>query len=259
MSGGKTIRGLLLVGLLTVALAASIAPASASGTSYRTSVSGQQNLTWSVDGTSGSCEVRHGAGNGQVSFRFRSSTPGTAVAKKRGNGLLFLTSIPATSTGTIAGTFTDSVATACPGFEPRETFTEPVAGCGDTKFGVRVDASANGSLINVTGPNVPLGPPGSTSESGGGCPFLAGVNSTDFSVCGDGKKLWLRSWAFAFQGRGLAASRIAVTPRLLLKPKRRTIQLTGRSRVDCTMTSVYTGGVKISVDLRYTITLRRTS
>jgi hypothetical protein len=252
-----TIRGFLLGGLLLVAFAASASSAGASGVSYSVSVSGQQDLTWSVDGTSGSCEIRHGAGNGQVSFRFRSPKPGTAVAKKHGGGLLFLSSIPSTATGTIAGTFTDSVATPCPGFEPQAVFTEPATGCGATKFGVRVDASAHGSFIYVTGPNVPLGTPGSISETGGGCPFLDSGDSSDFSTCGDGQKLWQRSWAFGSQGEGLAASRIAVTPRLLVRPKRRTIQLTGRSRVDCTMTSTYTGGVKIALDLRYTLTLRR--
>lgn len=257
MFARRIIRGFLLAGLLLVAFAASVSSAGASGVSYSASVSGQQNLTWSIDGTSGSCETRHGAGNGSATFRFRSPKPGTAMASKRGHGLSFLSSIPATATGTIAGTFTDSVATACAGFEPRPVFTEPVTGCGATKFGVRVDASAHGSFIYVTGPKVPLGAPGSISETGGGCPFLAGVDSSDFSTCGDGQKLWQRSWAFGSQGEGLAASRIAVTPRSLVRPKRRTIQLTGRSRVDCTMTSTYTGGVKIALDLHYTLTLRR--
>lgn len=252
-----TIRGLLLSGLLLVAIAASASPASARAVSYRVSVSGQQELTWSVDGTSGSCEIRHGAGNGRVAFRFRSPKPGTGVAKKHGGGLLFLSSIPATATGTIAGTFTDSVSTPCPGFEPSATFTEPVDGCGATKFGVRVDASAHGAFVYVTGPNWPLGPPGSISATGGSCPFLPSVGSSDFSTCGDGKKLWQRSWAFGAQGAGLAASRIAVKPRTLLRPKRRTTLLTGRAKVDCTMTSQYTGGTKIALDLRYTLTLRR--
>jgi hypothetical protein len=246
-------RVLILGALLLLVLAATVA--SAGATSFKASVAGQQELTWSVDGTSGSCETRHGAGSGTVSFKFRSLKPGTAAATKHGNGLSFSSSMPSKATGSIAGTFTDSVATACPGFEPRPTFTEEASGCGATTFGVRVDASAHGAFIYVNGPNVPLGPV-STSASGP-CPFLSSLSSTDFAICGDGNKIWQRSWAFGAAGAGLAVSKIAVKPSKLLKPKKKTTLLTGRSRVDCTMPSQYTDGIKIALDLKYTITLKK--
>lgn len=248
---------MLLTGSLLVALAVVAVPASA--TSYKATVSGQQELTWSMDGTRGGCEIRRGAGSGRAFFRFRSPRSEPATALARGRGLYFGMSNNATATGTIAGSFTDSLSTACSGFEPAPTYVEPAEGCGDMKFGVRVDASAHGAFLYVTGPNWPIsGSPGSTAANGDPCPFLSSLSNTDFSTCGDGNKLWLRSWAFGALGQGLAASKIAVKRRALLKPKRRKFSLTGRTKVDCTMPSSYTGGIKITLDLRYTITLKKT-
>ncbi len=261
MRSPHAVRGVTLVGLLLIALAVSAPPANAAGVLYRASISGVQELTWSVDGTRGSCEIRRGTGNGSVKFRFRSPKPGPASALPGRGGLRFSLGLPATATGTIAGTFTDANATPCPGFDPAEPVTRPVDGCGATKFGLRVDAQVRGAFVYVTGPTVPLGPPASINQAGGSCPFPLGGpidSSSDRSACGDGNKLWQRSWGVSYsEGRGLAASRIAIKPGTLLRPKRRTVLLTGRSRVDCTIESTYSGGVKLTLDLRYTITLRR--
>src|SRR3954447_10272023 len=107
-------RRLLLCALLGGALFAAL-PLSAGAASYRASISGSQELSWKVDGTSGSCEIRRGKGEGKVSFRFASTRSAPVTAGKSGGGLIFVGSIPSTAKGTIAGAFTDSPETPCPG------------------------------------------------------------------------------------------------------------------------------------------------
>jgi hypothetical protein len=251
-------RRLLLCALLGGALLAAL-PLSAEAASYRASISGSQKVSWKVDGTSGNCEIRRGKGEGTVSFRFASAKPAPVAAGKSGGGLAFVGSIPATAKGTIAGAFTDSPETPCPGFEPSPSVTDPAGGCGATKFGVRVDLTAKGAFVYVTGPRVPLGP-GSISQSSGDCPFPVDgsfLDSTDFAACGDGKQLWKRSWGVASSGgRGLLASRWHLTPQQLPKRKRTRV-FPRRATVDCTMPSRYTGGVRITGTLNYTLTLKR--
>ncbi len=266
MPASQAARGLLLGVSLLVLLAAS-APAAGAvqrSVAYRVSISGQQELTWSFDGTRGTCQIVRGTGKGRVAFRFRSSKPGTGTVNPGAGGLSYASfGVYATATGTIAGTYTETETTPCPGFAPRDpvTVTAPTGGCGATKFGLRIESQVRGAFLYVTGPKVPLGPPGSISAVGGVCPFpldLSILESTDFSACGDGRGLWKRSWGVASsQGEGLAASRIAIKPKTLLRPKKKTVLLSGRARVDCTMSSTYSGGVKITLDLRYTVTLRR--
>ena len=108
-------------------------PLSAGAAVYRASISGSQEVSWKVDGTSGNCEIRRGKGEGKVSFRFASAKPALVTAGRSGGGLAFVGSIPSTARGTIAGAFTDSPETPCAGFEPRPSVTDPAGGCGATR------------------------------------------------------------------------------------------------------------------------------
>lgn len=235
--------------------------AAARDVQYSASISGRQELEWKVDGTRGDCEKRRGAGSGRVSFRFASRTAVPSPALARGRGMYFATSIPSTATGTIAGAFTDSLAAACPGFEPAGPTTEPAGGCGATRFGIRVDFQyRSDGFVYVTGPQTPLGPV-SLAQAGGQCPFPMGgrfEDTNDRTACGDGSQLWRRSWGVSSgDGEGLFASRFSLSPRALLRPRKRTIVLTGKAAVDCTVSSSYSGGVKITGKLTYALTLRR--
>ena len=249
-----------LIVLVLISLTAAAPAASARSVAYRATISGQQELEWKVDGVTTGCESRRGAGKGRVAFRFREQRAIPTSANSFGKEMTFNVSIPSKATGSISGAFTDSVATACPGFAPREPLTSPVTGCGSTTFGLRVDVQLRGAYLYVTGPNTPLGPV-STSQTSGDCPFQLGggiTTTSDRSACGDGTQLWKRSWGVSSaQGQGLFASRIANSGRGLLRPKRRTTTLSKRVAVDCTVPSQYSGGVKITGVLRYTLTLRR--
>ena len=76
-------RRLLLCALLGGALFAAF-PLSAGAAVYRASISGSQEVSWKVDGTSGNCEIRRGKGEGKVSFRFASNKPAPVTAGKSG-------------------------------------------------------------------------------------------------------------------------------------------------------------------------------
>lgn len=245
----------LIVGLATAVLAA---PAHSAGPLlYNVGVSGTQELSWKVDGTTPACESRRGSGSGTVKFRFHDdgATPTTALAK--GRGMTFAAGVPSTATGSISGAFTDSLAAACPGNLPAEPSTLPTTGCGATKFGIRVDAQyrSNGFLY-VTGPN-PM-----VSLISTNCPFPMDFNvfagSFDWSSCGEGRQQWQRSFGLnTSQGEALLASRIAVKPRAILHPRRSKITLTGSAKVDCTVPSRYSAGVHFTGKLTYTLTARR--
>jgi hypothetical protein len=252
-------RVLLAMLAATVVVAIPAAVAQAAGPfSYSASVSGKQDLTWKVDGTRGNCEIRRGTGDGTVSFRFKSSKPGTAAASSSRSGLSFNSSIPSVAKGSIAGHFTDAPETPCPGFEPGDPVTQSASGCGATRFGVRVDIQAKGAFLYVTGPNVPLGPV-SIAQSGSDCPFPLGGfmdSSSDRTTCGDGRQVWQRSWGVSSAGgAGLFASRVHMTPKQLFR--KRKVVITGRKDVSCTVESSYSGGVKLTGSLKYTITLKR--
>jgi hypothetical protein len=248
-------RCVALGGALVTIVAA--APSPAGAVVFNTSITGKQDLTWKVDGTAGNCEIRRGTGSGTVSFRFKSSKPAPAFSGSS-RRLSFTVSIPSVATGSITGAFTDTVETPCPGFAPGDPYTEETDGCGATRFGIRVDVSSHGAFLYVTGPNTPLGPV-SISQSGGHCPFPLGASSFDTSLdrseCGDGKQLWRRSWGVSSSGgQGLFASRVHMTPKQL---KRKKLTITGRSSVDCTVPSQYSGGVKLTGKLTFTLSLKR--
>ncbi len=258
----RAMRSLGLV-LLSVGMLGALGgvPATAGAVDYSVSISGRQDLEWKLDGTRGNCELRRGAGSGKVSFRFASRKAAPAAALARGRGMFFATSIPSTATGTLAGAFTDTVAAACPGFVPSDPVTDPTGGCGPVRFGVRVDFQyRSDGFVYVTGPNAPLGPV-SLAQAGGECPFPLGGRfdeTSDRKACGDGAQQWQRSYGVSYAGgQGLFSSRFALKPRALLRPRKKTIVLTGKAVVDCTVPSSYSGGVKITGKLTYAMTLKR--
>jgi hypothetical protein len=251
-------RRLLLCALLGGALLAAF-PLGAHAAVYRASISGSQQVSWKVDGTRGNCEIRRGKGEGKSSFRFASAKAALVTAGRSRGGLAFVGSINSTAKGTLAGAFADTLETPCPGYEPGLAVTDPAGGCGATKFGLRVDLTAKGAFVYVTGPEVPLRT-GSLAQSPGQCPSPVDgsfLDSTDFSACGDGRQQWKRSWGVdSSGGRGLLASRLALTPGQLPKAKHKR-SFSKRTTIDCTMPSSYTGGVKIAGTLNYTLTLKR--
>jgi hypothetical protein len=234
-----------------------LAAAQADAAVYRTSISGRQHVSWKVDGTAGGCEVHRGRGEGAVTFTVKSSKAAPLTGGTRRVPLLG--SIPSVATGSIEGRFADTVETPCPGFEPGDPVIEPVDGCGSTRFGIRVDVTPKGAFTYINGPATPLGPV-STAGARGTCPFPVDtpiLSSNDFTACGDGQALWRRSWGIGSSGgQGLLASRISVTPKRLPR-KGRTRVLTGRATVDCTMSSPYSGGVKVTGSLTYRLTVKR--
>ena len=233
-------------------------PQAAGAAVFRTTFSGQQELSWKLDGTTGDCEIRRGVGQGDVKVKVKSSQAGLiAVNGRRVDG-----SITSVAKGSVSGSFTDTVQTPCPGFEPAEPYTASAAGCGPLRYGIRVDLSRHGAYIYVVGPEVPLGPV-SIAQSGGDCPFPNGgygfSTDGDRTACGDGRQVWQRSWGVGGP-TGLFASRLHVTNKGLLRIRKGTTKsITGRKDVDCTTGSQYSGGIRMLGKLTYTLSMKRLS
>jgi hypothetical protein len=245
----------LAAGALCVSLLA-LLPNAAGAATFRTTISGKQELTWKLDGTTGSCEIRHGVGTGTVKFSFKSSKS-SLIAVAGGNTV---GSINTVAKGSISGSFTDTVETPCPGFAPLDPYMDSTAGCGATHYGIRVDISRHGAFVYVTGPEVPLGPV-SIAQSGNDCPFPDGgyswSTSGDRTACGDGKQVWQRSWGVGGP-TGLFATRLHVTQKGLLHVKKgKTKLLTGHKVVDCTTDSQYSGDIRMTGTLTYTLSMKR--
>ena len=247
---------------LTLALAALVgiavtlaAPSPAAAVVYKASISGQQQLDWSVDGTTGSCEIRRGTGSGTVAFAIKTEKPSPITVLRQGKKLYVGGSIAnVVGDGSIQGSFTDTLATPCPGFEPDGPYTEPASDCGPMQFPLRVDLTAVGAFIYITGPRVPTGPIPSN------CPYFSSyTESSDRRACGDGDALHKSSFGVTeVFGQGLLASRIQANRKKLLKPKKKVTKLTGRQAIECTLPSFpYSGGVKITGSLQYTLKLRK--
>jgi hypothetical protein len=233
-----------------------VVPEAAGAAVFRATISGRQELSWRVDGTTGSCEIRHGVGQGEVTMTFR-STKSSLLAVNRTD---VAGSIDAIAKGSISGSFTDSPQTPCPGFTPDDPYTVPAAGCGALRYGLRVDLSRHGAFVYVVGPEVPLGPV-SIAQSGGDCPFPDGgyffSTNGDRTACGDGKQVWQRSWGVVGP-TGLFATKLQVTTKGLLHVKKgKTKHITGRKDVDCTTGSQYSGGIPTTGKLQYTLSLKR--
>jgi hypothetical protein len=237
----SALRALVLAAFASVGVAST-----AHAALYQVSIKGTQSLQWSVNGTTGDCEVRQGTGSGKVEFSFASKSPGYITLP----GASAQGSITGQATGKIDGSFADTVATPCPGQTPADATTDPTSDCGATKFGLRADLTLKGHDLYVTGTSMP---PAST---GGDCPFYVGstfVGATPGPKCGDGSQMWQRSWGVSSAGgAGLLASKLP-----LGKLKKPTTTLTKRQTVSCTLDSQYSGGIKISGTLQYTLTFKR--
>lgn len=249
----------MLVVAGVVALTAAL-PQFAAAASFKMTVRGSQTFSWSLDGLTSSCEVRRGTGSGTSSFKFKSSSSSLVNVNTRKKHPSIGTSNTATATGTVTGNFSDTLATACEGYFPADSYIAPTTGCGDTKEGLRLDLVPRGAFVYVTGPNVPLGPV-STAASGD-CPSPVGSSlllSSDLSACGDGQNLWQRSWGVAYSGRGLFASKLSISGKRLAKTRKgKTAQITGRAVVDCNVpASFYSGGVTMTGELKYTLSFKR--
>ncbi len=240
--------------VLTTSLLVLGAASSAQAALYRATFSGTQELSWKVDGTSGNCEIRRGAGQGAVKLTIKGDRSALLTAGTR--RLDLLGSIPSTARGTITGSFTETVVTPCEGFEPGAPITAKTDGCGAVKFGVRLDLKPVGAFTYLFGP-------GSPGPRSGECPFYidnALASSSDLSACGDSvTQQHRRNWAVSSSGgQGLFGGRLTAAQAKPLK-KGRSRTLTVRIPVSCTVPSTYTGGVKITGVAKYQLKLRRTS
>lgn len=233
------------------ALAVVSMPASASAASsgvFKVTASGKQSLTWSLNGTRGSCEIQTGNGSGSSGFSFKSSKAGFLTVSKASG---ILGSITTSAKGTRAGSFTETY-TACPGFVPPPTFTADASGCGDFKTGIRMDFNTKNALTWVTGPASPL--------PGGICPIYGDfLFSNDLTACGDSNTQYKRSYGVSFNGAGLFASKLGISVKSLLKVKtgkKKTI--TGKSTVECKPQSTYSNPITLKGELKYSLVFKRT-
>jgi hypothetical protein len=225
--------------------------ASAKSGSFKVSVIGTQSYSWSLDGTSGSCEIKRGAGSGANKFSFKSPKSAPFFVSSSAG---ILGSLNATAKGNRTGAFSVTTVTPCPGFEPGPPFTDDASGCGDYKYNLRLDFKQKGAFNYVTGPNL-THPPGV-------CPSPVDssiLQSNDLSQCGDGTPIYKRSWG-AGDGVGLLASKLAVSTKPLLKTRKgKSKSISGKASVDCKPASTYSNPVTIHAELKYTLTFKRTS
>ena len=249
----------MLTGALALLVLALIVP-TASAAVFKASIKGTQEVSWSVDGTTSACESRRGTGSGVAKFSFKSPKSAPLFVGSGRKAPKIVGSLTTKATGTQSGSFSETVATACPGFEPGDPYTTPAQGCGATSFGIRVDFKTRGAFVNVTGPSVPLGP---VSLANTGCPTSLDAHpmSNDLTACGDGVAQDQRSWGIAdAAGEGLLFSKLHISSKKLLKTKKRkSKKITGRAVVDCNVPSLYSGGISYKAELKYTLTLKRQS
>ncbi|MBI5309926.1 MAG: hypothetical protein HZB14_02675 [Actinobacteria bacterium] len=256
-----TARARIALLVLSIAVFAAFAQ-SASAASFKVSVRGTQYLNWSLDGNTNNCEVRRGQGSGEAKFSFKSTGRNSLFVGSGRKAPRIVGSVNAQANGTISGSFSDTLVTACDPFAPADPYIAPATGCGDTSFGLRVDLKTRGAFVYVNGPSMPGS--GGSIAAVGLCPFPIDNSlllSTDLSACGDGSNLWQRSWGVASSGgQGLFASKLSISSKRLLKTRKgKSKVITGRAVVSCNVpASLYAGGVTMSGELKYTLTLKRT-
>ncbi|MBJ7353535.1 MAG: hypothetical protein JHC98_01810 [Thermoleophilaceae bacterium] len=234
------------VSILTVLALASTAGAASSGV-FKVSASGKQSITWSLNGTRGSCEIQTGTGSGSTNFSFKTAKAGLLSVSRSG----MLGSLTTSAKGSQSGSFVETH-TACPPFEVVPPYTQDASGCGARKFDVRMDFATKKGVTWVIGPAQPL-PLGS-------CPsYTDQLLSTDLTSCGDSNTQYKRSFGLAYGGIGLFASKLNISMKSLLKVrkgKKKTI--TGKTTVDCKPASVYSNPLVLKGELKYTLTFKRT-
>ena len=138
----RTHRLLIPAAAICLALLMATAAQAKSG-SFKVSVSGKQSYSWSLNGTTGSCEIKRAIGSGTDSFSFKSPKSAPFYVSTSGG---IMGSLNATAKGTRTGAFTVATTTACPGFEPGLPFTDDASGCGDYSYKLRMDFKQEGCV-----------------------------------------------------------------------------------------------------------------
>jgi hypothetical protein len=239
---------IICVAALAVALASTATANAASSGTFKVTASGKQSLTWSLNGTRGSCEIQTGSGSGSTSISFKSVKAGFVSVNKSG----ILGSVTSAAKGERLGSFVETH-TACPGFEPVPPYTADASGCGALKFDVRMDFATKKGLTWVTGPALPL--------PGGVCPnYTDQLFSSDLAVCGDSFTQYKRSWGLVYGGAGLFSSKWNISTKNLLKVKKgKKKTITGKTTIDCKPTSLYSNPIILKGELKYSLVFKRTS
>lgn len=241
------LRFLLVASALALALP-SAAQAASSGT-FKVSANGKQSLSWSINGSRGSCEIQTGVGSGTSNLSFKSSKSAMLFVSRSGG---IVGSLNTKATGERAGAFTETY-TACPGFEPPPTYVADASGCGGYSTGVRLDFRTKNAFTWVTGPAFPL--------PGGACPTFGDfLLSTDLAACGDSSTQYKRSWGLAYGGVGLYITKLGISMKTLLKVKKgKKKTITGKASVDCKPASTFSNPLTIKGELKYSLVFKRTS
>ncbi|MBI2690402.1 MAG: hypothetical protein HYX29_00435 [Solirubrobacterales bacterium] len=248
----RTHRSFIPLVALTCVLLLTTATAQAKSGSFKVSVSGTQNYSWSLDGTRGSCEIQRGAGSGTNKFTFKSPKSAPFFVSTSSG---IMGSLNATAKGNRTGSFSVTTATPCPGYEPGLPMVGDASGCGEYKYNLRMDFKQKGASQYVTGPSQTYPP--------GACPSPIDSDillSTDLAACGDILGiLYRRSWGVS-GAAGLLASKISPSIKTLLKTQKgRSKSITGKAAVECKPASTFSSPVTIRADLKYTLTFKRTS
>lgn len=243
----------MILRLLIIASVCAFAlPAGAGAATFKVTGSGSQELSWSLSGTRGTCEVRQGTGSGSTNFKFKTTKSSILYVSKSG----IVGSTMFSANGTQTGSFTETTVAECPGFAPSDPFTSEATGCGPFKTNPRMDFKTKGAYTYVTGPVQSL-------NITGPCPHYIDdslVESTNFNACGDSSTQYKRSWGVgSSSSRGLLASKLHISMKKLLKVKKgRKKTLTGKASVDCSLASGYSSPLKILAELKYSLTFKRT-
>lgn len=232
---------------LALALASTASASAASSGVFKVTASGKQSLSWSLNGTRGSCEIQTGVGSGSTDISFKSAKAGFVTVNKSG----LIGSVTSAAKGDRTGSFVETHS-QCPGFEQVPPYTQDASGCGALKFDVRMDFATKKGLTWVTGPAQPL--------PAGSCPnYTDQLFSTDLTACGDSNTQYKRSWGLAYGGAGLFASKWNVSPKTLLKVKKgKKKTITGKTTVDCKPASSYSNPISLTGKLTYSLVFKRT-
>ncbi len=236
-----------LLTLIALALAVPASAQAASSGVFKVSASGKQSLTWSLNGTRGSCEIQTGNGSGSADLSFKTSSSGVLTVSKSSG---VVGSITTKAKGSRSGTFTETY-TACPPFAANPPFTADASGCGSFTSGIRMDFKSKGAFTWVTGPASPL--------PSGACPsYTDYLFSSDLTACGDSNTQYKRSSGIVYGGAGLFASKISLSTKSLLKVKKgKKKTITGKARVECKPQSSYSNPLSISGELKYSLVFKR--
>ena len=265
-----------MVPLLTAFVAAfAVAPAAHATVLYDASISGSQTLRWSFSGDlkisacgSGAGDtpvLQTGAGNGTMSYAFRSIKPGLAVPSSFG-AFSFAFDGSTKATGKLAGAMTLTNGRTCAGIAPPADFTAATTSCGSQVFGMHVQGQWKDGFIYVTGNN-DIAFAGADPNAGmyANCPFPIALPSFSRAAgpptaCENarGAPLWRVTNELSTFGRGLGNVRLAASPKSLSKPAKRVTTLSRRVTKRCAIpVDNSTAPLKIDVTTQVSVTLKR--